>query len=175
VLGRIDRLRKRTFAWLAFAWIILAAVIVGGAVAYDNEQQVWDVQTFALLVGVGGYFGSQVVGKPRTASIELAFVWSASAAVFASVTAPGSSSELLPFLGFAIFLAAIAVIFRRIGPLYEEALDSPSEPQRAPAARVHQPLSATEHRVRTSGLRTLVVAVVAGVAGGLIWRFGRRH
>ena len=175
MLARIDQLFKKTFGWLAFAFIILAAIMIGGAVGYDNEQHVWDVQTFALLVGVGGYFASQVVGKPRTACIELAFIWSASAAVFASVSAPGSDSELLQLLGFAIFLGAIAVIFRRIGPLYEETPGSRAEPQPTATNPAHEPASATEHRLGKSGRRSLLIAVVAGIAGGLILRLGRRH
>jgi hypothetical protein len=176
VLARFERLLHKVLIGLLLAMVALLIILVAGAIAYDNHRQVWDVQTFALLVGGGGYFVAQIGGMPRPGSVEIGFIASAAAAAYASLTQLGTQ-DLLVTLAGAAGVALLAVMFRKLASPYAD----PSQPNevRGGDSAVSSDDGVLSKDIepmdRAVGARRVwILALVAGAIGGLVARFAHR-
>lgn len=175
MLAKIERLLPKLIVSLLQTVLALLVILVAGGIAYDHARREWDVSTFALLVGGGGYFVAQIATR-RTAAVEIGFIASALAAGYASLARPGTG-DLLLMVGYGAILGVIAIFFRKLGP----AIAGEPEPAAVAAPPVPTPeacvmLRETEQRLPRTGVRMLwLVAVVGGAEGAVAARFTTRN
>jgi hypothetical protein len=97
-LTRVRHLLMRVAIVCLLVCASLVMILLAGAVAYDNQAEKWDIQTFALLVGSGTYFIALLGGLRRANAVELAFLGSSAAAIYASLAVPNNR----PLLGLLV-------------------------------------------------------------------------
>ena len=156
------RLLYRSLLYCLLALVGLLLATAAGAVAWDSQRRVWDLQTLALLVGGIGYFVARVAGERRTVAVETGFVSSVGASLYASLTQPGNA-PLLSFVGGACIVAGLAWLVRRLEWVFADVLSfkPSSDPTLVPvvAAAPEQPSSPASS---SSSTRTALLAAAMG-------------
>jgi hypothetical protein len=173
-----DVFAAESFRMISFLLVVAAAlalVLVGGQLAFEGRERQLDVQTFALLIGGAGYFIGRVLGRPRPAAIEIAFVWTACGAVYAALSRD-APNYVLATLGYAVALAGVGYVIRvslvpfmAKKPELEDTSEASSVETPASSREIRIMLDTTETRLReAAGRKVWVAAFAAGVVAAAL-------